>query len=360
MGGALCLGLGSCSLSLRRTRKSPLLPRFTVHRPRPRNHVVPAVIRLWGMADNEESFAEALYKEVASSGTSAPMVEMLLDMASVDAPDYDTIADAVGFVAEMGSPDLAAAIIRRFLKAADPTAPTGGVGPSAPSPSGQSAASAEGGNSSRGGYSKPALILSRMVDGGNLTSAIDILKFLLVPHGSSGSSSGNSNGQGMLDCYDFSMVLGTMVQEKKSESAGRILFALFSETQSEDSKAAQTLVPFVLGTLIDQGRSDWTVEMAMQLMYTTIEEIEAGSDEYDYSVTGWCLAQMVWFGRADWAARVCLDLQQHAVEWYDHAAMMESVANWGDRSYSQTIINFMKQDGSSAGGGGGRGHGPRR
>ncbi len=129
-----------------------------------------------------------------------------------------------------------------------------------------------------------------MVDGGNLTSAIDILKFLLVPRANSG---GNGNGQGMLDCYDFATVLGTMVQEKKAESAGRILFSLFSDTQAEDSQAAQTLVPFVLGTLIDQGRSEWSVELAMQLMYTTIEEIEAGSDEYDYSVTGWCLAQMV-------------------------------------------------------------------
>lgn len=42
------------------------------------------------MGDNEEdSFAEALYKEVAASGVdAAPLVDALLDMA----PDWDTIA----------------------------------------------------------------------------------------------------------------------------------------------------------------------------------------------------------------------------------------------------------------------------
>lgn len=42
---------------------------------------------------------------------------------------------------------------------------------------------------------------------------------------------------------------------------------------------------------------EWAVELGKQLMYTTLEEIESGAGEYDYSVLGWCLAQMVWYGR---------------------------------------------------------------
>lgn len=252
----------------------------------------------------------------------------------------------------MGSPDQAANIIRRFMKAA-PSSSSSGNGvpsssPAAPGPN-SNGASQQG---QKPDYSRPALILARMIDSGNLAVAQDIAKFLLVAR--TRTNTGGPVLGKMLDCYDLSMVLGGMARESKADSAGRLLYALYSE-QSEDSQAAQTLVPFVLGTLIDHAHADWAVELGKELMYSSVEDIESGSEEHDYSVLGWCLAQMVWFGRADWAAKLCLELEGQHLEWYEHGCLMDSVAGWGDPSYSQTIINFMR-DGARGGGGGG---GPR-
>lgn len=62
-----------------------------------------------------------------------------------------------------------------------------------------------------------------------------------------------------------------MVPEEAAESAGRLLFALYSASSGEDCAASQTLVPFILGTLVDHGRCGWAAELGKQLMYTTLE-----------------------------------------------------------------------------------------
>jgi hypothetical protein len=77
---------------------------------------------------------------------------------------------------------------------------------------------------------------------------------------------------------DVSFILGSMVPEGAAESAGRVLFALYSTDTNDDSAASQTLVPFILGTLLDHNRAGWAVELAKQLMYTTLEVGGGGSE----------------------------------------------------------------------------------
>ncbi|EFJ49451.1 hypothetical protein VOLCADRAFT_104326 [Volvox carteri f. nagariensis] len=175
-----------------------------------------------------------------------------------------------------------------------------------------------------------------LIELGSISEGQDLIKFMLVARDT-------DRGRGkMLDCYDVSFILGSMVPEGAAESAGRVLFALYSSESPEDSAASQTLVPFILGTLVDHNRSGWAVELSKQLMYTTLEEIEAGLGDYDYSVLGWCMAQMVWYGRADWAARLCLELERQQLDWFNTQELLGAIAGWGDVNYSMTVVNFMQ------------------
>lgn len=47
--------------------------------------------------------------------------------------------------------------------------------------------------------------------------------------------------------------------------------------------------------------------------------------------------------RADWAAKLCVELERQELGWYDAGELLGSVAGWGDRSYSITIENFMRE-----------------
>jgi hypothetical protein len=48
----------------------------------------------------------------------------------------------------------------------------------------------------------------------------------------------------------------------------------------------QALVPYVLGTLIDQGQVPWALEVSKQLMYAD------GDQSIDYSALGWAMSQV--------------------------------------------------------------------
>ncbi|GFR48811.1 hypothetical protein Agub_g10762 [Astrephomene gubernaculifera] len=289
-----------------------------------------------------ESFVELLLEEVRTEGLDCPSVQMLVEMAK--SGDNDTVADALSFLIEAGAPDKAASCLRHIMASTHKPDPSNARSAGASGEGGGPIAAAASAATSGSPSGKPdaldyaiaGKVLNRLVELGSLSEAQDLLKFMLVPRDT-------DRGRGkMLDCYDVALILGAMVPEGAAESAGRVLFALYSSEAGDDSAASQTLVPFILGTLLDHERAGWAAELGKQLMYTTLEEIEAGAGDYDYSVLGWCLAQMVWYGRADWAARLCLELERQQLEWYNTQEMLGSVAGWGDNSYSMTIVNFMQ------------------
>ncbi|GLI67954.1 hypothetical protein VaNZ11_012286 [Volvox africanus] len=288
----------------------------------------------WGGVSEGDSFVELLLQEVKSNDLSSPSVQMLVEMAK--SGDSDTVADALSYLVEAGAPDKAAACLRQIMSHEQKTAQSSAI---APNGSDTNAGPIPGNTSDKTkalDYALAGRILNRLIELGSITEGQDIIKFMLVARDT-------DRGRGkMLDCYDASFILGTMVPEGAAESAGRILFALYSSDSGEDSAASQTLVPFILGTLVDHNRSAWAVELSKQLMYTTLEEIEAGAGEYDYSVLGWCMAQMVWYGRADWAARLCVELDRQQLDWFNTQELLGAVASWGDVSYSMTIANFMQ------------------
>ncbi|KAG2501646.1 hypothetical protein HYH03_000150 [Edaphochlamys debaryana] len=309
-----------------------------------------------------EGFADLLLKEVNDEGLECGSVQMLVEMAK--SGDSDTVADALSYLVEAGAPDKAAGCLRKIMGGSATPAPAPAPGGPKPPPLDYAAAAkvlnrlvelgwrppdvlAAGhavprcpglalhktSQAPRGGERAP---LAELVELGSLTEAQELLKFMLVARET-------DRGRGkMLDCYDVSLILGAMVPEDAADSAGKLLYALYSTEGGDDAAASQTLVPFILGTLLDHDRVAWAVELGKQLMYTTLEEIEAGGGEYDYSVLGWCLAQMVWYGRADWSARLCADLERQNLEWYSTQDMLHAVAGWGDPSYSMTIENFMR------------------
>ncbi|GLC40647.1 hypothetical protein PLESTB_000036900 [Pleodorina starrii] len=288
-----------------------------------------------GGGSEGDSFVELLLQEVRGADLNCPSVQMLVEMAK--SGDSDTVADALSYLVEAGVPDKAADCLRQIMAHARSATTQPG------------AAVHNGGDASPGqppatGGDKPepldhalaARILNRIIELGSISEGQELVKFMLVARDT-------DRGRGkMLDCYDVSFILGSMVPENAADSAGRILFALYSSDSGEDSAASQTLVPFILGTLVDHNRWAWAVELSKQLMYTTLEEIEAGVGEYDYSVLGWCMAQMVWYGRADWAARICLELEREQLDWFSTQELLASVAGWGDNTYSMTIVNFMQ------------------
>ncbi|KXZ55699.1 hypothetical protein GPECTOR_2g1249 [Gonium pectorale] len=212
--------------------------------------------------------------------------------------DFDTAADALSYLIEAGAPDKAASCLRRIMARTDQPAPSGNATPLPLD------------------YAIAGKIINRLIELNSLSEAQDLIKFLLVARDT-------DRGRGkMLDCYDVSFILGYMVPEGASESAGRVLFALYSSDSGDDSAASQTLVPFILGTLLDHDRLGWAAELAKQLMYTTLE---------------------VWYGRADWAARLCVELESQRLDWFSTQDVLRSVTNWGDQSYSSTIYNFMQE-----------------
>eukprot|EP00198_Chlamydomonas_reinhardtii_P002573 XP_001691909.1 predicted protein [Chlamydomonas reinhardtii] len=255
-----------------------------------------------------EDFAELLLGEVTGpEGMDGGSVQMLIEMAK--SGDIDTVADTLSYLVEAGAPDKAAACLRRLMAGSKPADGAAAAAPAAGAIA--SAAPAPAPAASKPAplnYSIAAKVVNRLVELGSLTEAQELLKFMLVAR-ETDSPAAPPN---------VSRVLGAMVPEDAADSAGRILFALYSSDSDEDGAASQTLVPFILGTLLDHEQLDQAVELGKQLMYTTLEEIDAGQGEYDYSVLGWCMAQMVWYGRADWAAKLSVALEKEDdIDWID-------------------------------------------
>ena len=104
----------------------------------------------------------------------------------------------------------------------------------------------------------------------------------------------------------------------------------------ETASDFKSLVPCLLGTLIDWEQIGWATELLQQLCVTN--GVDAGPE---YSTAGWCLAQHVYFGRPDWAAIICSSLRQHPPVWYSEAGIMQSVGSWGGEGYIHEIVKCM-------------------
>lgn len=176
-------------------------------------------------------------------------------------------------------------------------------------------------------YSTVAQVFAYLIDMGHLDAAYEVGKFVL-------DLKDNGQGGNFFDCYDISFVAGNMIKLKKCEQAGQLLYKFYCE-DTEEARLYQSLVPFILGTLLDYSQPAWALELSKQLMYAD------GDREIDYSVLGWAMAQMVYYGRADWAAKVCDDLKAQKLAWYDQKQLLDAIASWGDHTYSQTVANFM-------------------
>ena len=109
--------------------------------------------------------------------------------------------------------------------------------------------------------------------------------------------------------------------------------------ESPQGQNFKSLVPCLLGTLIDFQHADWALALVQQLC------IGMGRGPPDYGPAGWCLAQHVYFGRPDWAAVICNGFLSDRAAWYNQGAMMQSVASWGGDGYAQQIMNSMGGNG---------------
>ncbi|PNH01835.1 hypothetical protein TSOC_012237 [Tetrabaena socialis] len=235
-----------------------------------------------GGDETPESFADLLLSEVRSEGLDCPSVQMLIGMAK--AGDSDTVADALSYLVEAGSPDLAAECLRRIMGAPAPPPKAGAAAAGAPAAAAAPAAGpAPGGKPPPLDYAAAGKILNRRVrqhgraaDEARGTAA-GVGRPRHPPRNPRTPASSNR-------AQNVSMLLGSMVPEDAADSAGRLLFALYSSAGAEaargasddgaaasDAAASQTLVPFILGTLLDHDRAAWATELAKQLMYTTLE-----------------------------------------------------------------------------------------
>mmetsp|Transcript_36503 Transcript_36503/g.81268 ORF Transcript_36503/g.81268 Transcript_36503/m.81268 type:complete len:278 (+) Transcript_36503:191-1024(+) len=263
---------------------------------------------------NEELISMCM-KEIGSEGFDCASVDLLLQMGRDG--EIDTVADVLGNLAGKGRPDWAAEISKMFM----------GV---------------SGTRSSEPDYAVVASVLTYLVDQGHTDWAHIICRHLLV-----------MQKQGSADCYDLAFVLGHMVKQRRAEQGGKILYAIYSD-ETPEGHCYHTLVPVILGTLIDYQHMDWALELSKQLCYVD------GDKEIDYSVLGWCMTQHVEMARPDWAGQLCQTLKSAGLKWYNEAQMLGSVEQWSHPGLVQAIRECMvQQPGAKAAAPGGPNGGPK-
>lgn len=255
-------------------------------------------------ADPEtDDFVVVLCNEIREDGFRCASVDMLMEMA--DSGELSTVGDVLGGLVDEGRPDWAAELCRRIM-----------------TPSRKEEGDYD--------YATVAGVIGHLVDTDYIETAFEICKKLLIPK--------DVNGGAVFDCFDVSFIIGSMVDIGHPEWAGQLCYYMYSGAGNNEDNNYETLLPFVLGTLIDFQRLTWAYEIAQQLLNPG-EEFGG----VDYQTLGWALAQTVWFGRADWAALICDELLSNKLEWFDLKDLMDGVEVCGDSSYSQTILNFMKK-----------------
>lgn len=168
-------------------------------------------------------------------------------------------------------------------------------------------------------YVTAAGILTLLVEQ-NLDSARQICPFLLV-----------YQQQGP-DCYDVAFTIGHMVKARKAKQAAQLLKSMISD-ETPHGQQFKSLVPCLLGTIIDYQHLDWAVEIMQQFC--------TGQPQPDYSTASWCLAQMVFFRRPDWAAGICVALRNSPPPGYSQEALMQGVGSWGGNEYVTQILDAM-------------------
>ena len=119
----------------------------------------------------------------------------------------------------------------------------------------------------------------------------------------------------------------------------QVLFAIYADDTPE-GLAYATLVPFILGTLLDNKHADWVTELSKNLFYAD------GTDKsIDFSVMGWVLGQhAVQFNRPDWAACICSELRAQSLAWYEEKVLLDAVGEQcGDFSVPHVIASILQQ-----------------
>lgn len=257
--------------------------------------------------NESDDFAETLCQEIQQDGFDCAAVDILIEMANTG--ELSTVGDVLASLVEQEQPDWAAELCRRIM-----------------TPSG---------SDKNFDYSTVAGVIGHLVELGMveeryMEAAFEICKHLLIPK--------DLYGGPVYDCFDVSFIIGSMVELKRPEWAGQLCYYMYAGYGDTEDNKYQTLLLFVLGTLIDFCRPLWAYEICVQLLNP--------GEEYggvDYSTLGWVLAQSVWFGRSDWAAAICDELLTRNIEWFKLKLLLDAVEVWGDSTYSQNILNFMKK-----------------
>lgn len=257
--------------------------------------------------------AEVVIREMTTDGIDCASVELLVRMArATDASaELEEFAEVLGIMSK-GHPEKAGEVLRIALS-----------------------------SSSEPDYTMAAGVLSQM-------ATSEVLK--IYPHLISYAAGGP-------DCYDLSMILGHMQYSGKAKQAAQVLMGIYLD-DTPQGQNYKSLVPCMLGTLVDNSYTDSASDLVVQLILSQSQGQPAASGDQpapDYVTGGWCLAQHVFFGRPDWAAAILTFLrQQRPGVWYNEVALLESVASWGGENYRRDILSCLAggRPGPPGGGGG--------
>ena len=110
-----------------------------------------------------------------------------------------------------------------------------------------------------------------------------------------------------------------------------------SGDSSTEGQNFKSLVPCLIGTLIDWHQAGWACDL-VQHMCLSSSAVAGGPPGPDYGPAGWVLAQHVFFARPDWAACICDGIKTRPPAWYSEQSLLHSIGSWGGDDYVNQIL----------------------